>query len=78
MERCCFVCIRTFEAEQCAEKREVRLADVDLIFMSDEKKDADDKVFKNTVTMELTEERDENRAMDVRQYYPTHALIEVD
>lgn len=44
---------------------EVLLGDVNLPYKSNEMEDTDDNMFENTATVEMTKERNENRAMDI-------------
>lgn len=68
------------DSMQCEERnpREAVLGNVETLYLSDEKNADDDNVPRNTITVEMTRERDKNSAMDVWPAYAIDALIEED
>lgn len=59
-------------------KREILLGDASLLYLSDEKKVADDKMSGNTVTSEMTGEENDNSATDQMPDYSIDTPIDED
>lgn len=57
-------------------KHEIFLVDVDLLYLSDENKGADNKLSRNTIIVENTGERAENSSTDQGSLYSIDAPID--
>lgn len=65
-----------FDAALRPEKREALLADVDRLYLCDEKDGDGDNNSRNTLTAKMMEQADENSTIDLRPNYSVQAPIE--